>query len=80
MSDPKDPVFRMDPSTFRVQEPPRAEHADVPGETDTATDLAADPECDFAATDFHDLARQLEGAGVARGEWQPQPRGKLGKL
>ena len=52
----------------------------TPGETDTATDLAADPECDFAATDFHDLARQLEGAGVARGEWQPQPRGKLGKL
>ncbi|MEO2129757.1 MAG: DUF6264 family protein [Microbacterium sp.] len=38
MSDPKEPVFRMDPSTFRVQEPPRAEHADVPGEADTASE------------------------------------------
>lgn len=39
MTDPKDPVFRMDPSTFRVQDPPRAGHADVPSQTDVAPDV-----------------------------------------
>lgn len=43
MSDPKDPVFRMDPSTFRVQDPPRGEHAETAVETDAAdaTDASA---------------------------------------
>ena len=30
----------MDPSTFRVQDPPRAEHAEVPGETDAVPDAS----------------------------------------
>jgi len=41
VSDPKEPVFRMDPSTFRVQDAPRAEHADVSSETDAVTEADA---------------------------------------
>jgi hypothetical protein len=48
VSDPKDPVFRMDPSTFRVQEPARSEHTEVPTETDAGSAAPGNGDADAA--------------------------------